>query len=230
MKKAILIGAVSAAVVLASCTQAPTQDSKDASAIVEDVPTCQAFLKEPLPEADLQRIVNAGVNAPSAMNMQPWHFTVVTDEKVIGELASAQKMPPMPKDMPMGMPPGAPAGMPKGDMPKPPTGKGPRSGLGDSPAAIFISCRPGGEFDAGLACEAMNDMANLLGYGTKIVSSVKMIFAGENKAELYGTLQVPEGQEIVAAILVGKADTEKWDAVASATPRNAFEEVVSIVK
>ena len=222
MKRKFLFGAISAVAVIALCAF-----DGDGTSIVEDIPTCQAFLKDPVPDADLQRIVRAGVNAPSAMNMQPWHFTVVTDENVINELVAAQrksmgnmKRPPMPKDMPKGMPKGGP---------KPPTGRGPRSGLGDSPAVIFISCKPGGEFDAGLACEAMNDMANILNYGTKIVSSVKMIFGGDDKKALYKMLQVPEGQEIEAAILIGKADTAAVDAVSSATPRNPFEEVVSFL-
>lgn len=237
MNNKFFIGAISATAVLALCAFSTVSFSssdgidKDPLSIVEDVPTCQAFLKDPVPEADLLRITHAGANAPSAMNMQPWHFTVVSDSKIIDDLVSAQKqamgnmkMPPRPKDMPAGAP-----GMPKG-MPKPPTGRGPKSGLGDSPAVIFISCNPGSEFDAGLACESMNDMANLLGYGTKIISSIKMMFGGDNKADLYKTLQVPEGQEIVAAILLGKADGAKYDAVSSATPRNDFENVASFLK
>jgi len=117
-----------------------------------------------------------------------------------------------------------------GDLPKMPSGNRPKSGLGDSPVVIVISCNPGSEFDAGLACECMNNMANLLGYGTKIVSSVTLLFNGENKAQYYQKFQVPEGQNIVAAILLGKVDEKAYDAVSSATPRNSFENVVSFVK
>ena len=46
----------------------------DYAAIIEDIPTVQAFLEEAVPEEDESRIVMAGINAPSAMNGQPWHF------------------------------------------------------------------------------------------------------------------------------------------------------------
>lgn len=221
--------------IAALCSFLPDGDDKET--IVENVPTVQAFLKDPIPEADLQRIVNAGVNAPSGMNRQPWHFTVISSAEMIQQLGDAQKesmkgmkFPPMPPKEGMG--PGAapaPGGpdMKEGDRPKMPTGRGPKSGLGDSPVVIVISCKPGSEFDAGLACESMNDMANLMGYGTKIVSSVTMLFNGEKKAEYYNQFKIPEGQNIVAAILLGKVDC---DAVTSETTRNPIEETVTFLK
>ena len=33
--------------------------------------------------ADLQVILQAGLNAPSAMNKQPWEFVVITDKKIL---------------------------------------------------------------------------------------------------------------------------------------------------
>ena len=99
-----------------------------------------------------------------------------------------------------------------------------------SPAVIIISCIEGSEFDAGLACEAMNDMANLLGYGTKIVSSVTLLFNGEKKAGYYKQFNIPEGQTIVAAILLGKVDKDGYDAVSSASARIDFDQVVTFVK
>jgi nitroreductase len=41
-----------------------------------------------IPDADLSRIVQAGIRSPSASNRQPWHFTVVQN------LALAKKMVP----------------------------------------------------------------------------------------------------------------------------------------
>jgi nitroreductase len=35
-----------------------------------------------IPRADLDKIVSAGVRAPSAGNRQPWHFTVVSDTQL----------------------------------------------------------------------------------------------------------------------------------------------------
>lgn len=253
MNTKLLIGATAAiasiALLSSSAINAPDKDPQVLLKTMEDIPTVQAFLKDPVPEADLLRIVNAGINSPSGMNKQPWHFTVINNADEIAKLAEAQKssmkFPPMPpQGMDSGERPAPPQGMGPGERPAPPQGMGPgngqmpqmpsgnrpKSGLGDSPVVIVISCNPGSEFDAGLACECMNDMANLLGYGTKIVASVTLLFNGENKAEYYQKFQVPEGQNIVAAILLGKVDDKAYDAVTSATPRNSFESVVSFVK
>ena len=44
------------------------------------------FKDKPVPETLIRRVLEAGRFAPSAGNMQPWKFTVVTDKKFIAEL------------------------------------------------------------------------------------------------------------------------------------------------
>src|SRR6202051_1171721 len=38
-----------------------------------------SFLPDPVPENDLKKILEAGISAPSAYNLQPWRFVVVRD-------------------------------------------------------------------------------------------------------------------------------------------------------
>jgi nitroreductase len=38
------------------------------------------YTSEPVPEADVKRLLEAGMAAPSAHNRQPWHFVVVRDK------------------------------------------------------------------------------------------------------------------------------------------------------
>lgn len=40
------------------------------------------YAPTPIPEDVLERVVEAGRIAPSAMNYQPWHFVIATDPKV----------------------------------------------------------------------------------------------------------------------------------------------------
>ena len=40
------------------------------------------YKKQPIPEDVLKNILEAGRLAPSANNLQPWHFIVVTDQKL----------------------------------------------------------------------------------------------------------------------------------------------------
>ena len=216
----------------------------DATTVLTEVKTTQFFTDEKVTDTDMEKILSAGVNAPSAMNTQPWHFTAVTDEEVANKLADAMgsMKPPAMKDGESGMPSAMPEGMegkqppadaPK-DMPKPSEGgagfsKMPnKAGIGDAPLTIVISCKEGSELDAGLAVQNMSAEAQLLGYGTKIMTAPTMALNTDEYKEM---LSVPEGQKIAAVLLVGKPATaeDTPDAVSSATTRNAFDEVVTII-
>ncbi|MEM0343849.1 MAG: nitroreductase family protein [Thermoplasmata archaeon] len=47
----------------------------------------RSYLDKPVPESALNRILEAGRLAPSANNLQPWHFVVVTDQAKREELS-----------------------------------------------------------------------------------------------------------------------------------------------
>jgi nitroreductase len=47
----------------------------------------RAFAVQPIPGADLDRVLEAGRIAPSSQNNQPWDFVVVTDRDLLGRLA-----------------------------------------------------------------------------------------------------------------------------------------------
>jgi nitroreductase len=51
------------------------------------------YRAEAIPEADLKKILEAGHQAPSAANRQPWHFVVVSDpalKKAVAEACNGQ--------------------------------------------------------------------------------------------------------------------------------------------
>jgi nitroreductase len=48
----------------------------------------RAYQDRPIPDADLDRILEAGWRAPSAMNRQRWDFVVSTDRPQLQELAT----------------------------------------------------------------------------------------------------------------------------------------------
>ena len=98
------------------------------------------------------------------------------------------------------------------------------------PLAIEISCKEGSEFDAGLACQNMSAEAQLLGYGTKIISSPTIALNGEEQEAFRELLGIPDDQSAVAVLLIGKADTSSdADAVSAATTRKDTDEVVTKV-
>ena len=125
-----------------------------------------------------------------------------------------------------------PAGMtpPEGGKTPPaaPGGGGAKAGITDAPAAIVLSCREGQEFDAGLACETMSIEAQLLGYGSKIISSPTIALNGENRETYRELLGIPSDCSAVAVLLIGKEDAGV-DGSTGATERNALEDTVTFV-
>ena len=179
--------------------------------------TTRYFTDEAVPDADIDKILTAGVNAESASNKQPWHFTAVTSKPVLKEILdtvnarrerNGQKL-----------------------LAEPEKGKAVETNIAHVPLFIIVSCDKGAELNAGLATQSMAIMAQILGYGTKIESSPAT--AINEKAELSSKLGIPEGKKAVAVIKIGKADEKiipDMDGYSSATVRNPFDQMTTKVK
>ena len=254
---------------LSGCTQAQAEISvtempdgiagvaadMDAAVILRDISTTQYFTDQPVEQHDMETIVQAGINAPSAMNGQPWHFSVITDAEILqqisggmgggmpfggapqegGEMAPPEGMtPPEGMDFPEGE---TPEGMdfPKEEMPAAPgggSGSMNKAGITDAPLVIVISCKAGSELDAGLACQNMSATAQLLGYGTKIVTSPTMALNGAHQDTFRELLGIPEGYSAAAVLLIGHEDTSvdtNADGYTGATGRNPAEDMVTYI-
>lgn len=187
------------------------------TALLEAIPTVQAFKEDSLPEADITKIVNAGVNAQSAMNFQPWHFTVVTNKELMEDISFKLR-----KEFAKMSSSNFPAG---DDLPPAPKSK--RADVGDSPLMIIVSAKDGSDFDAGLAMQAIVAEATVLGYGTKILSSTTIVLNGKEKEEYKNILGIPEDMSAVAVVLIGKPKT---DAVSGASSRKSKDEVITFIR
>jgi nitroreductase len=60
---------------------------KDTFSVIHSRKSVRSFTGAPVGKADLDKIIRAGMAAPTAVNMQPWSFVVVTDRKKLDELA-----------------------------------------------------------------------------------------------------------------------------------------------
>jgi len=49
--------------------------------------TTRTFLTKDIPEATIQKILEAGRLSPSARNLQPWHFVAIQDKAMLKQLA-----------------------------------------------------------------------------------------------------------------------------------------------
>ena len=146
----------------------------------------------------LDTIVTAGLYAPTGMNRQPWHFTVIRSKDMLSRVGEARAALPAPPP-----PPGAPAGA------RPPMGDPMRN----APVLILISAKEEGlaATDCCLAMENMFIAAASLG----IMSgwdhaTVNDLFAGDRNAALKAEL-IPEGNKVFAAAFFGYPGPEVKD-------------------
>lgn len=225
--------------------EAGSSGMEAAAQLIVDIPTTQYFTDDPVAAEDIDKILLAGVNAPSAMNGQPWHFSAISDPDVVSDISKGMSFSGPPAGM-TGFPAGEGAPdnigeMPEGfalhdgeNMPAPPAGgRTSKAGIEDAPLVIVISCKAGSEFDAGLACQNMSAQAQLLGYGTKIVSSPTMAINAQGQEELRAALGIPEGYSACALLLVGVEDTTvdtTADTYTGATSRNPLNDVVTYLE
>jgi nitroreductase len=83
MSVCLLAGLMLAVPVLAS-----VEVSKDTFSVIHSRKSVKSFTGAPVSTESLEKIVRAGMAAPTAVNKQPWSFVVVTDRKKLDELAA----------------------------------------------------------------------------------------------------------------------------------------------
>lgn len=88
MKKIVLFVAAAAALTLLGCKNreeaAPAEPT--ALEVIMSRTSIRNFTGEPVSREQLETILKAGMAAPSAMNVQPWRFVVVTEKEIIAQV------------------------------------------------------------------------------------------------------------------------------------------------
>lgn len=149
-----------------------------------------------LTEDQLDNIVTAALQSPSAVNAQPWHFSVVQDQALLADINSAAALHATKR------------------------AANTRSARFDDPAfhvfyhaptVIFISAHKGhyAPVDCGIAVQSMALAAESLSLGSVILGLPREAFVEEDKARFEQALGFPPGYEYVVAIALGTPDDEK---------------------
>ena len=93
-KSSAVMCALALAISLAGCGQnskpvasVVSAADTDAVAVLTDISTTQYFTEEAVSQEDMETIVQAGINAPSAMNGQPWYFSAIPDTEVLQQIS-----------------------------------------------------------------------------------------------------------------------------------------------
>lgn len=197
-----------------------TSTNEHVLTILKETRTTQYFSDDSVSLKDITAIIDAGRNATSGRNKQPWYFGAIINQEIIKEIAGTS---------PMGGPPPKIADSPAERGPMPSTY--PKARFADAPAAIALACSENNTFSAGLACENMMIAATALGYGAKIVAGkATQLFEKSENREM---LQIPDDMSVVAILFVGKPDSTidmMADGVTGASDRKPLNEISIILK
>ena len=158
--------------------------------------SCRDFADTPLTDEQVKAIADAALAAPSAMNRQPWHITMITDKSIVDELdvegmsilAAAEDKAGYNRMMDRG-----------GKL------------LYNAPCLVIIT-NDGSHYaamDSGILCQNVTLAAQSLGLTTCIVGMAGVPLNGPRAEEYKARLKFPDGYAFAIGILVGTAITGK---------------------
>ncbi|MDR1914870.1 MAG: nitroreductase [Clostridiales bacterium] len=139
----------------------------------------RAYKPEPVTKEQVELLIKAALEAPSARNGQPWHFAVVQDASLLAEIneEALKNLKSSASDIFHG-----------------------------ATTAIFISCAPDtrwGRLDSGIAVENIHLAAHSLGLGSVVLGLPEAAFAKDKKEYFSKILKFPEGHAFAVAIAIG---------------------------
>lgn len=161
-------------------------------AVIENIMTRRSirdYKAEPVCREQMAKVIECGIYAPSAMNMQPWEVRVVDAPDFIeGVTAIAVEQMPKLKEQP-----------------------GFRNFFRNAPTVAFIACPEesySGEYDSGLLSENMMLAAWSMGIGSCCLGSVVPVMNSEAAQPYMERLNLPEGYKLLLAIAFGYPEGE----------------------
>lgn len=140
---------------------------------------------------DIKTIVEAGIYAPSAMNQQKWHFTVVRNKGMLDKMMATVKTNILSSDMP---------GMKE-------RAESPDFNVYyNAPAVIIITADEDARFteiDCGIAAENMALAAASLGIGSVLLGMGAFALEGDAGKPLKNELGIPDNYQHIISISLG---------------------------
>lgn len=155
---------------------------------------------EQIKKEELDLIVNAGLNAPSACNQQSWHFTVIQDKKTINDLNKASKEA---------------LAKSEDDYLKSVAADESYNLFYNAPTVIVVSGERSAlapRVDCAAATQNMLLAAESLNIGTCWIGLVYPLFVSENAKEWQNRFGIPESHELYHAVIMGYKAEENLQA------------------
>lgn len=166
------------------CVQLYTNDVIKA---IMDRRSIRRYLDKPVEHEKLEVVVRCGINAPSAVNRQPWIVRVVEDQQLIKDVTEVYK---------------------KENAEQVKRDANFKNMFRNAPNLICV-CTPknGGDLDAGLLGENMMLAAQSLGLGTCCLGGpVRFLNSNANAKFFIDRLDIPEGYQLNYILAIGYPD------------------------
>ena len=199
MKQLKFLVIVAGVMALVSCGQqpAPAQEAAEvdkAAVVLENIMTrvsVRQFTDEPVAKADLETILKAGLQAPSAMNKQDWQVRIVTNQEMLNTLSGFMLSTEMGKGMAERL-----------------NGK---NAFANAPAVAFVAAETGEDatrwssVDTALLSENMLLTIHALGLGATYQAAPAAMINQSQEAKdfLKTTFGFPENTELINIIIIG---------------------------
>jgi nitroreductase len=146
---------------------------------ISDRRSIRSYKDEKVTREQLDTLLKAAVESPSARNAQPWHFSITQNPGILKEI-NAEVSKILGKDV--------------GDI------------FHGAKTAIFISCDAGsrwGRLDCGIATQSIALAAHAIGLGSVILGMPEAAFTGAKGDYFNKALKFPQGYSFAVAVAVG---------------------------
>ena len=155
---------------------------------IEKRSSTRGYTAEKLTDAELEKLLRAGLQAPTAADRQEIHISVVPGDHPILEEIEAEKNALMGSQTL------------------------PNNFYYDAPLVLILSGEknyPWSALDAGISVENIALAAEGLGLGSVIIGVIKSAMSGEKREHFYEALKIPKNYEFEIAIALGHKAVEK---------------------
>lgn len=180
--------------------------------VIKNRRSIRRYKPQQIADHELQEIMKAAIYAPSAMNQQKWHFSVIQNKDVLDKMESILK-----ENL-------SNSGI---DFFEKNAANPDFRTFYNAPTVVLVSGEENNrtiQLDCGLASENIALAAASLNIGSCIITSSGFLFASEKGNAMRVELGIPDGYKHICTIALGYKDGENPEA----PPKS--EEVISYIK
>lgn len=157
----------------------------------------RSYKPEQVKEEDLKQVIDCGLFAATALNLQPWHMTVIQNKEVIGKIVAANAKAINESD---------------NEMLKERVKDGAYHNFYHAPTVIIVSgddSNVNADYDCANMVQNMTIAAESLGLSSCYIASFKFALGTKYAGEILSLLDLPEGYSPRLSMALGYMDGDR---------------------